>query len=121
MTKEGPPNIDSLRGTNELVYTFFKSLGHEHLPAASVTCVAFSPDGAYIACGADDGQVSVWSNSDSLTLLHIISGKPSVKCIKWLNEDCLVGGMEDGALAYIYIDKVLCNPPAPHPSLKLTD
>lgn len=114
MTKEGAPNLDSLRGTNKLVYTFFKSLGHEHLPAASVTCVAFSPDGVYIACGADDGKVSVWTNSDSLTLTAHCLWKALRQVHQWLNEDCLVGGMEDGALAYIYIDKVPCNLAAPH-------
>lgn len=109
MDKDESLNLESPSETDKLAYTLFKSLDHEHVAAAAITCIAFSPDGTYIAGGADDGQISIWSNSGSLRLLHAISGKSSVLCIKWLDEDRLLGGMEDGVLACINIDKVSCN------------
>lgn len=115
MVKEGSLNLDSPSETDKLAYTFFKNLDHEHAVAAAITCIAFSPDGAYIAGGADDGQISIWSNSASLRLLHVISGKSSVLCIKWLDGDRLLGGTEDGVLACVNIDKVSCNPVTPRP------
>lgn len=105
--EKAPPNFDlPIEVEKRLSYEFFHHLKHEYVATTTVTCVAFSPDDSYIACGADDGTISIWSNSLSGTLLHVLSGKNPILCIMWLDSDHLLGGMANGVLACIEIDKV---------------
>lgn len=86
-----------------LQYKLFLRLEGEH--SQSITCVAFSPNGLYIACGGDDNKLSVWDAS-SAKPLHVLSGEYSILCLSWLNSYQVVGGMGNGGLACATIDKV---------------
>lgn len=86
-----------------LQYKLFLRLEGEH--SQTITCVAFSPDGLYIACGGDDNKLSVWDAS-SAESLHVLSGECPILCLSWLNSDQVVGGMDNGGLACVTIDKV---------------
>lgn len=124
MTDQASPNLDVTAQTDKkLSYQFLYHLKHEYIATTSVTCVAFSPDGSYVACGADDGTMSIWSNSPPGTLLHVLSGKFPVLCITWLDGDHILGGLANGVLACVEIDKVPPNPllllSRPHTELSL--
>lgn len=86
-----------------LQYKLFLRLDGEH--SRSITCVAFSPNGLYIACGGDDNKLSVWDAS-SAKPLHVLSGECPILCLSWLNSYQVVGGMDNGGLACATIDKV---------------
>ena len=58
-----------------------KQQGH----AYDVSAVAFSPDGSYIATGADDNKVCdmgcAWGTTDILILLIILACAPNLDCL----------------------------------------
>lgn len=86
-----------------LQYKLFVRLEGEH--SKTITCVAFSPNGQYLACGGEDNKMSIWDASTA-EVLHVLTGASPILCLSWLNSMQIVVGMESGGLACATIDKV---------------
>lgn len=90
-----------------LEYKLFLTLEGEH--STSITCVAFSPDGLYLACGGEDNKMSIWDASTA-EVLHVLTGVSPVLCLSWLNSKQVIIGMKSGGLACATVDKVRLRP-----------
>jgi WD40 repeat protein len=71
-------------------------------PGTRIRCVAFSPDGALVAAGADDGSVRIWS-SESGALLHTLGTRSDARMVTALafspRGDRLAAGLLHGRIA----------------------
>jgi WD40 repeat protein len=88
-----------------LQYKLFSRLEDEHSISVSISSVVFSPTGSYIACGGEDGKVSIWAPTGEL--LHVLTSASSILCLCWLATNQVLAGLAAGALACLTIDEVL--------------
>lgn len=74
----------------------FSDLMWVKLWEGNVNCIAWSPDGKYIAVGGDDTFVRIWDTKNYTELTILKGHKNSVKCLIW-SPDCsfLVSGSRD--------------------------
>lgn len=86
-------------------YTLSKKFRDAHTQA--VSCLAFNPDGRYIACGSDDSSLTIWSTSSG-KLLYVLSGNTysEVVCLAWIDSHRLLAGLASGVLICVTIDQV---------------
>ncbi|MEI6553544.1 MAG: WD40 repeat domain-containing protein, partial [bacterium] len=55
--------------------------------ARAVTALAFSPNGLYLASGADDGSIAVWEFGGRTLLARAAAGGGGVAALAWAPAD----------------------------------
>lgn len=79
------PRPEDLRPFPTVCQTIFR--GHE----GRVRCVAFSPDGEWVASGGDDGTVRVWALNGHQEWVAKLSSDETVDALRWRpNKDTFV-------------------------------
>ncbi|RDB23068.1 hypothetical protein Hypma_009878 [Hypsizygus marmoreus] len=72
----------------KLSYTLFAQLSGEHSKEGTINAISLNSTGTYLACGGDDGKISIWATlSNERQLLHVVSGRSPVMCLIWLHSD----------------------------------
>ncbi|KAH7905143.1 WD40-repeat-containing domain protein [Hygrophoropsis aurantiaca] len=86
-----------------LRYTSRGSLRGEH--NRTITCLAFSPNGLYIASGALDGKLSIWCTTTG-KLVHVVAGAVCILALSWnsLSGNDILCGLADGLVVSLNID-----------------
>jgi WD40 repeat protein len=83
-------------------YLLLKTFAGSEAHSGAVLCLAFSPDGAHLASGAEDGLLIIWDVQDGKPLYRIDLQSP-VSCLSW-NPHCsltLFCGCDNGSAYYI--------------------
>jgi COMPASS component SWD3 len=95
-----------------LRYTESRRLGPEHRD--SITALAFSSGGSYLAVASLDGILSVWSTASGKKLYVIVTGSVPFLSVIWTtpSENQLLCGLANGIVVSVHIDKHVCASPS---------
>ena len=80
--------------------------GHQE----TISMVAFSPFGTYLATSGLDGRICLWKVLEG-TLLHVVESTTLVLSICWTSEreDGLICGLDDGSIGIVTTSPVSTN------------
>ncbi|KAI6123887.1 WD40-repeat-containing domain protein [Pisolithus thermaeus] len=79
-----------------LQYKLYHHLEEEH--EDTITSLAFSAHGTYLAAGSLDGKLTLWSTLSGWKIHVIVTGNNAVLLIIWImpSENCLLCGLTNG-------------------------
>ncbi|KAI6150235.1 WD40-repeat-containing domain protein [Pisolithus thermaeus] len=87
-----------------LQYKLYHHLEEEHQD--TITSLAFSSHGTFLAVGSLDGKLSLWSTLSGRKLHVVVTGSNAVLSIIWMmpSENHLLCGLANGVVISIHID-----------------
>ncbi len=71
-----------------IIYRKQESIELQGLTDQSLDCLAFSPDGQYLAAGGQDGWVRVWSMVDQRVVITLDNSPRWIEHLDWSNDSC---------------------------------
>src|SRR5690242_17097136 len=66
--------------------------------ALDMSCMAYSPDGQYIATGGDDGKVKVWNASNGFCFVTFSEHEASITGIVFSQKNAIFTSSSDGTV-----------------------